>query len=90
MNSFTLSLADLRAVTGWGAYRARSIFRQPYLLAHLKDPPSVHGGGRTLRFRLGDILIRCRQKASFTRSMAKALIDIDQARRASKSKPNDH
>ena len=56
MDSFTLSVRDLRRATGWGAHRARSIISQPYRLAHELTSPGPKGGGRFRLFRLGFLL----------------------------------
>ena len=81
MDSFTLSVRDLRRATGWGAHRARSIISQPYRLAHKLTSPGPKGGGRFRLFRLSDLIARCREKTSFTQDMALALVQLDAQRR---------
>lgn len=81
MNSFTLTRACIRSATGWGAHRARTIIDQPYPLARRKDVSGPTGGGRTERFRLSDILARCRERRTFTEEMSQQLIAVDAAYR---------
>ena len=81
MDSFTLSMRDLRRATGWGAHRARSIITQPYRLAYKLTSSGPLGGGRLRLFRLSDLISRCREKTSFTQDMELALVQLDAQRR---------
>jgi hypothetical protein len=81
MNSFSLSVADLRAGTNWGAHRARMITLRPYPLDFAMLPFGVQGGNATRIYRLSDLLMRCRQKPAFTERMEMKLVQRDQAKR---------
>ena len=84
MTEFTLSRAAIRAATGWRYHRVRTLIEKPYRLERQFDPPSPKGGGRTERFRLGDVLARCRSKRTFRDDMALNLIAADAAYRREK------
>ncbi len=81
MTEFTLSRAAIHAATGWQYHRIRTLIEKPYRLDSRFDPSGPKGGGRTERFRLGDILARARTKRAFTESMALELIAADAAYR---------
>ena len=81
MKSFSLSVADLRACTEWGAHRARMITLRPYPLEYSKLPLGVHGGNATRIYRLSDLLTRCRQKPAFNQKMEMKLVQRDQLTR---------
>lgn len=84
MNSFTLSVDDVRLGTGWGLHRIRTILTKPYCLPFEKAGARPTGGAKKRLFRLDDILFRCRQKPSFTKESERNLIRIDQQKRLKK------
>ncbi len=82
MDSFTLSRAAIRDATGWRYHRVRTLIENPYRLESRHDPAGTKGGGRTERFRLGDVLARCRTKPHFHETiMTTKLIAADAAYR---------
>ena len=84
MNSFTLTVDDLRLGTGWGLHRIHSILTTPYSLPFEKAGAGPTGGAKKRLFRLDDILVRCRQKPSFSCQSEQNLIRIDQQKRFKK------
>jgi len=81
VGAFTLSRAAIHAATGWRYHRVRMLIEKPYGLESRFDPSGPKGGGRTERFRLGDVLARCRERRAFTEKMAINLIAADAAYR---------
>lgn len=79
MGTFTLSRATIRDATGWRYHRVRTLIEEPYRLECRLDPARPKGGGRTERFRLGDVLPRCREQRNFSDEMAHKLIAADAA-----------
>lgn len=79
MGIFTLSRATIRDATGWRYHRVRTLIEEPYRLDSRLDPAGPEGGGRTERFRLGDVLTRCRERRNFSEDMALNLIAADAA-----------
>lgn len=65
MTDFTLSRAMIRDATGWRYHRVRTLIENPYRLECRNDSAGPMGGGRTERFRLSDVLVRCRAKRNF-------------------------
>lgn len=85
MTKFTLSRACIREATGWRYHRVRKLIEQPYRLESNSDPSGPKGGGQTERFRLGDVIARCRDKCSFDElTMTPKLIAADAAYRKDK------
>lgn len=84
MTSFTLSVDDVRLGTSWGLHRIRTILTKPYSLPFKKADAGPTGGAKKRLFRLDDILVRCRQKPSFTDQSEQDLIRIDQQKRFKK------
>ncbi|MCT4557950.1 MAG: hypothetical protein N4A61_07815 [Pelagimonas sp.] len=82
MAQFTLSRACIRIATGWRYHRVRTLIEHPYRLESQFDPSGPKGGGQTERFRLGDVLARCRSKRAFDEnSMTPILMAADAAQR---------
>jgi hypothetical protein len=82
MTEFTLSRACIRDATGWRYYRVRTLINKPYRLDSRTDPAGPNGGGQRERFRLGDVMARCRAKCAFDEnSMTPKLIAADAAYR---------
>jgi len=88
MTSYSLSVADLRACTGWGQHRARMITLRPYPLKYTKVSPGPLGGQATRIYRLSDLLMRCRQKTAFTDEMQLQLVQRDQVARNNHQGPS--
>ena len=82
MDSFTLTRAAIRASTGWRYSRVRTLIEKPYRLDGHRDPAGPKGGGRVERFRLSDVLARCRTKQTYDdEAMTSKLIAADAAYR---------
>jgi len=82
MTDFTLSRAMIRNVTDWRYHRIRTLIEHPYRLECHHDPAGPKGGGRTERFRLGDVLARCRAQRNYDEDIMTAkLIAADAAYR---------
>lgn len=77
MNSFNLSREAIRAATSWGYQRCNTLIEQPYRLGSRHDHSGHKGGGRTERFRLGDVLSRLRLHKRFNPKMEQYLIAAD-------------
>lgn len=87
MTQFTLSRACIRDATGWRYHRVRKLIEQPYRLESHSDPSGPKGGGQTERFRLGDVIARCRDKCSFDElTMTPILMAADAAFRKDNKK----
>ncbi len=65
MSTFTITRAMICAATDWRYHRVRAIIETPYRLQCQFGSSGPQGGGRTERFRLGDVLARCRDKRAF-------------------------
>ena len=81
MSAFSLTRATIRDATGWRYHRVRTLIKKPYRLDSRFDPAGPKGGGRRERFRLGDMLTRCRERRNFSDEMALNLIAADAAYR---------
>jgi len=79
MGKFTLTRAGIRSATGWRYHRVRTLIEKPYRLDSRFDAAGPKGGGRTERFRLGDVLARCRGRRAFCEEMTPNLIAADAA-----------
>ena len=82
MTEFTLSRATIRNATGWRYHRVRTLIESAYRLDCRRDPAGPKGGGHTERFRLGDVLARCRAQRNYNEDIMTAkLIAADAAYR---------
>lgn len=82
MTEFTLSRACIRDATSWRYHRVRTLLENPYWLEGRRDPAGPMGGGQTERFRLGDVLARCRTQRNYDEdTMTAKLIAADAAYR---------
>lgn len=86
MTEFTLSRGSLRDATGWRYHRVQALIVTPYMLERCLDASGHRGGGRTERFRLGDILPRLKIHKNFTPEMERQLIAADAAYRKGNNK----
>ena len=82
MAEFTLSRATIREATGWRYHRVRTLIDHPYRLDSRMDPAGPNGGAQVERFRLSDVISRCRDKRAYDDgTMTPNLIAADAAYR---------
>lgn len=81
MRDFTVSLADLRRVTGLGDFASRSILAKPTPLPFVKAKPGPRGGNSQRIYLLRPLLLRLRLEGWCTSSIEQELCRMDLAAR---------